>query len=366
MKYYIGRSSNTNVTEAVKEATQNLTKPKLIFFFCGVSHFSEYTKEFYNLFPASITIGSTTIVELCKEGAFKDQLLVLGIEDGIECSADLLEDVDRYPVKYVNRVEQCVKKMSSLQNCICFVFSNAFLGCEESVLNTLNSVLMEKNIPVVGGTAGNNAKENVTYVALNGKIVEKSSVFVLIRNLGGKIHFIRENIYKSTGKTFIATKVDSRQRIVYEYDHRPAADVIAEALNTTVSGLSKYMDTCPMGRIIGNHMYITANCSVLENKGIMYHARVYNNAKMALLEPDDYRTVGEETFREIKKEVPKPSLTLIVHCLARTLLFEGEGYLQEYAKKIGTELGDYVGFSGYGEQLNQHNFNQTMTAVVFE
>ncbi|WP_455714834.1 FIST signal transduction protein [Anaerosporobacter sp.] len=366
MKYNIGRSSNHDVNNAVNEATAKLSNPKLIIFFSGVTNFKGYTEAIHEKFPNCITVGSTTIVGLSKDGAFKETLLVLGIEEGIECYADILEHVDQYPLKCVDRIEQCVKKMTSLQNCICFEFTSAFLGSEESVLTTLNSVLLDKKIPVVGGTAGNNAAEDVTYVSYNGKIVDKSSVFVLIRNKGGKIHFYRENIYKPTGKTFVATKVDIRTRTVLEYDNKPAAEVIAKALNTTVDGLSRYLDSNPMGRIIGNQMYITANCSVLDNKAIMYHARVYNNSKMALLEPDDYRMVVHNTIEQIKKEVPKRTLTLVIHCLARTLLFEKEGYLQEFSTLIGKEIGNYVGFSGYGEQLNQQHFNQTMTVVVFE
>ena len=54
------------------------------------------------------------------------------------------------------------------------------------------------------------------------------------------------------------------------------------------------------------------------------------------------------------------------HCLARSILFDGDGYLQEYAKTMGSVLGNYVGFSGYGEQYGEQHFNQTMTFAVFE
>ena len=54
------------------------------------------------------------------------------------------------------------------------------------------------------------------------------------------------------------------------------------------------------------------------------------------------------------------------HCLARTILFTNEGYLDEYSKEMHSVLGDYVGFSGYGEQYGSQHFNQTMTVAVFE
>ena len=40
--------------------------------------------------------------------------------------------------------------------------------------------------------------------------------------------------------------------------------------------------------------------------------------------------------------------------------------LQEYVKGMGDILGDYIGFSGYGEQLGRQQFNQTMSVIVFE
>ena len=69
-------------------------------------------------------------------------------------------------------------------------------------------------------------------------------------------------------------------------------------------------------------MYITANQMVTKNNGMSYHARIYNNSHMVLLEPDNYRNVINETIDNVKKDVPNPSLAIIINCLARSMLFE--------------------------------------------
>lgn len=92
-----------------------------------------------------------------------------------------------------------------------------------------------------------------------------------------------ENIYKPTRYYFKSTKVDVRKRIVYEYDHKPAASVMAAALGVKVSELPKYSDSYPLGRIIGNEMFIVANNQVVNGSGMEYHARIYNNSQMVLL-----------------------------------------------------------------------------------
>lgn len=366
MNYKVGKSSKTDLEQAIKEATQELNSPKLVLFFSDVEHFEGYNEKIGEKFKNSIILGATTFAGFCKEGAYKNTLLVMGIEDGIECYADVLEEADKYPLKYVDRLINCVDKFKDTSNTVCFEISSSLISCEELVLSTLNSVLEKKNIPLFGGSSGDYGKAEKTMISFNGKIYDNACAFVIIKNLGGRIRVYRENIYKPTTHFFTATKVDVRNRIVHEFDNKPAAKVMAEALNTTVENLPKYLDSYPLGRIIGNDMYITANQAVCENNAMSYHARVYNNSNMVLLEPDDYKKVINETVDKVKNEIPNPSLSIMINCLARSMLFEKDGYINEFAKNMSRALGNYIGFAGYGEQLNHQHFNQTMVLAVFE
>lgn len=366
MNYKIGKSKSNEPKTAVQEATSQLSKPKLVLFFSGVDKFSDYTREIKDRFPDATTMGATTFAAFCKNGAFKDTLMVLGFEDGIRCEAGILKDADQYPLKYIKQVEQCAREFHKPENTICLEFSSGLIRCEELVLSTINSVLEKKKIPVFGGTAGDKGKAEKTMISLNGSVYEKACVFVMIENLGGKIKLYRENIYKPTAHYFKSTKVDVRKRIVYEYNNKPAAKVIADALGVSIAELPKYLDNYPMGRIIGNEMYIVANNAIVNGSGMEYHARIYNNSQVVLLEPDQYRSVIAHTLEDVKKECKKPALTLMVNCLARSLLFESDGYLNEFATTVGNSIGEYIGFAGYGEQLNEQHFNQTMVLAVFE
>ena len=40
--------------------------------------------------------------------------------------------------------------------------------------------------------------------------------------------------------------------------------------------------------------------------------------------------------------------------------------METFARSMGSALGNYVGFGGYGEQLREQHFNQTMILAVFE
>ena len=147
---------------------------------------------------------------------------------------------------------------------------------------------------------------------------------------------------------------------------QPAAKIFAKELGVSESQITNYFDTNPLGRVVGNELYITANCAMAGSQGVTYHARIYNNSKVMVLGPDNYKETIAQTMQQIKQAVPRPAFSIMCHCLARTLLFDGDGYLTEYAKTMSSVLGNYIGFSGYGEQSGEQHFNQTMTVAVFE
>lgn len=367
MEYNMGMSSNGNVEKCVQEATAKFRKPKLILFFAPVEHFEEYASLIYKKFPDSISMGATTIAAFSNTGADKNALKAVGIESGITCSAGVLEDADKYPIRYVERVKKCVDDVRSEKNTICLEFTTALLCAEESVLSTLNTILLEKKIPVFGGTAGDAGTATGTKVALNGVVHERSCVFALIHNEGGAIKIFQENIYTPiSGEVYTVTKADAKNRTVIEYNHQSAVKIMAKELGVPENRVTDYFDTNPVGRIVGDNMFITANCALGAGQSITYHARIYENSKVVVLKPDDYRSIVQKTMEKIKAEVPKPSFSIMCHCLARTLLFDGEGYLNEYAKTMGNVLGNYIGFSGYGEQYGEQHVNQTLLVAVFE
>lgn len=370
MNYKIGRSAAADAQSAVSEACSGLQNPKFIFFSSGIKYFAEYTNILHQKYPQATIMGTTAYTSLCAEGSFKGDLCLIGFTDGVQCAANVLEEADRYPVRYVERLEQAANRIGSTNgdDTLCFVAMSAFCSCEELVLSTLHSVLHKKKIPVIGGTAADNGSEMKSFVSLDGVVYDKSCVFAILRFTGTRIHFYRENIYKPISDKYVTvTKADPTTRTVYEFNGRPAAVVEAEAFGTTVSGLPSIMDSHPLGRIIGNDVYIIANAAVgKDQKSMQYHARIYDNSQIVFMEPDDYKSVIANTCQKIKQDAPHPKLALMIHCIARSMHFESMHYLDTYAKEMGHVLGTYIGFSGYGEQLHDQQFNQTMTVAVFE
>ena len=339
--------------------------PKLIIVFSEIDMLWFFSQKLQNRYPDAVVIGSSTYINYNSEGYSHSGASVMAINSGIEVSAGLLFDIDRHPIMYKEHIRLALEKLSSYENTCCLEFMTAFGKAEELVLDTFEDVLEGKGITVAGGSSGAALERKETFVALNGEIYKQTCAFVFIHNLEGKIGFYRENIFKPTSFRFTATYADCEDRTVMEYDGEPAAEILSRALNVTTDKLQKELTLHPMGRIVDGSINITEANEVLPDGSISYFATIYNHTKMLLLETDNVRRVWSETVQRVRNDIPKPSFTISVNCLSRSRLFENEGCFGEFVNVL-RNYGNFIGVSGYGEQLNFIHLNQTMVLLVFE
>ncbi|PRR83670.1 FIST signal transduction protein [Clostridium luticellarii] len=362
----VGRGFSDNLEEAFEEATKDFIKPKLLIYYTSEDRFKPFSKMLQKKFNNCIIIGNSAHREICKYGFTSGALLVMDFEDGIECHAGIIKNVNKYPIKYVGNMQKALDKFENTENTICFEFCIGTANSEEKVLSTITSVLKSYNIPLAGGSSAASQQPGTTYVGLNGEIYDNECVFVLIKNLGGRVKIYRENIFKSTGKIFTATRVDLKNRIVHELDGKPAAEILADALNVPVNELESLLFLYhPLGRVVGNNVYISTSSKVIDNKSVSYFSRVYTNCQVLLLEREDYKKVLNSTISKILSDFEHISCSLVINCMARTAIFEKENFAGDFSRKLG-ELGNYIGYSSYGEQMNDQHFNQTMVLCAFE
>src|SRR5574344_326088 len=369
MKVRIGSSKAAEIKAAVAEASASDIKPGLILFFAPVAKFSESAAEMQKTFPTATIIGTTSHYLYASDGLSTDALGMVSFEDGIVFSTGIIEEIKRYPMKYASVVKAAHDAVPH-DNTVCFEFTTALSMSEELVLATLNSICEEYDIPVFGGSAGLSAEEffasKTSYVSLNGKVYTDASVFFFIHNVKGRIALFKENIYQPASSTYTVTSVDVKKRIVRELDGEPICKVLCRVLNCMPDELPHYLKIYPFGRKSNDDLLLSDFNTIFEDGSISWNTRIYNGTKICIVGPGDYRTITQQTFDLIHAQISKPSFTLLCHCLARTVFYEEEKYLNEYAKKCGEPLSPLIGFSSTGEQLRDMHLNQAMIAAVFE
>ncbi len=306
MKQFFGMSQSGNLQEAVK----GLNSPQLIMLLSNNDQFEAHVKKLEELYPQVPSIGcigmsyDTKVVE--------KGVGVIAFYDGVNATANVLEEVSVMPVKYIDRLEQDVHTVNgSLNDTVCIDFCS---GNDACVLTTIYSVLKKKNISLVGGT-GDGGK-----VSANGKIYSDAVAYALVKNKNGKVKAYKENIYRQMDNyRFIASKTDKANYMLGKLNGVPAKQVYQDILHVTEKEILTQTFKNPFGKINGDD---TCIISIKEVNGdaLTCFRQVNDSDVLILLELGDYKEIVKNTIRQIRQDFPQISAVFSVNCLFRYLL----------------------------------------------
>ncbi len=351
MRQFFGMSQSGNLQEAVR----GLENPQLIMLLSNSDQFEAHVKKLEELYPRVPSIGcigmsyDTTVVE--------KGVGVIAYFDGVNATANVLEEVSTMPVKYIERLEEDVKKInSSYEDTVCIDFC---AGNDACALTTIYSVLKQKNIALVGGT-GDAGK-----VSANGKVYQDAVAYALIKNMNGKVKAYKENIYHQMGNyRFIASKTDKANYTMGKLNGMPAKQVYQDILHISEKQIQSQTFKNPFGKINGDDTCIISIKEVNGN-ALTCFRQVNDSDVLIMLELGDYKEIVKNTIQTIKRDFPRISAVFSVNCLFRYLLFTENNYMNEYLREMSA-LNSHAGLVGYGEHYNNRFVNQSMTCVVFE
>lgn len=351
MRQFFGMSQSGNLAEAVRD----LSSPQFIMLMSNNSQFEMHVKTLEKLYPRVPSIGCIGMgynISVVEEG-----VAVVAFYDGVSARANVLENVSTMPVKYIKRLEQDVQSVGATeQDTVCIDFCS---GNDACVLTTINTVLKDRRIPLVGGT-GDGGK-----VSANGKIYEDAVAYALVRNLNGRVKTYKENIYRQLGNyRFIASGTDKAEYLIGSLNARPAKQVYKSILHVTDEEILTQTFQNPFGKINGDDVCIVSIKEV-RDEALVCFRQVNDSDVLILLELGDYEAIVGQTISKICHDFPKRSAVFSINCLFRYKLFTERGYMDAYLQSM-SELGSHAGLVGYGEHYNNRFVNQSMTCVVFE
>lgn len=351
MRQFFGKSQSGDLQEAVR----GLHNPQLIMLLSNSDQFEAHVKKLEELYPRIPSIGcigmsyDTRVVE--------KGVGIIAFFDGVTAAANVLEEVSVMPVKYIERLEQDIRKVgSSGHDTVCIDFCS---GNDACALTTIYSALKRRDICLVGGT-GDGGK-----ISANGKVYEDAVAYALVKNNHGKVKAYKENIYHQMGDyRFIASGTDKAKYIIGELDGKPARQVYQDILHVTEKEIQTQTFKNPFGKINGDETCIISIKEVTGN-ALTCFRQVNDSDVLILLELGDFRAIVKNTIQTIRRDFPKISAVFSVNCLFRYLLFTDHHYMNEYLQEMSA-LGSHAGLVGYGEHYNNRFVNQSMTCVVFE
>ena len=368
MKILTAQSKKLNSKEAVRELKEklNASNIKAITFFASSIYATELIDEMSANFPNIQLFGCSTSGEIISGSMNSNSIVAMAFTDEviedmkIEVVDNLKTNVNLQPTikSFEEYFNTPFRKLDDAKY-FGLIYFDGIAKKEEVVLDELGDYT---NVVFVGGSAGDDLKFEKTTVYANGKHYEDAAVLVLIKS---KVGFGFEKIqsFIPTEHTVTATKVDEANRIIYEFNNKPAAEVYANLLNTSVADAPNYFMEYALGLMVDDQPYIRSIQRIVDNDALMLYCNVKNGTELRIMKAGNMIADTKKSLDEIKKKHKTISGMLIFNCILRYLDLQNKNQVDEYANLFADT--PTVGFSTYGEALIGH-INQTATFLVLE
>lgn len=368
-----GYSSRQDTVEAANEVIKQIQQQaaNYVLFFAGNNYdFEVLTVKMKEAFPNAEVVGCTTAGEISKNCLTKNSVSAMSIaSNDFKTATAIIKDISTAPVLYRDELIKAFEKTgsrlqdaSNIKNMFCFTLMDGLSAGEEKALSVINSIFKQDDFPLLGGSAGDGLDFKITKICYNGKVYTDAALVTFVRT-SHKFFIYKENIFTPLGEQMVVTKADIANRVVYEFNHQPAAKYYAEKLGISVKDLDKHFMTNPLGRKIGDKIWIASPFKVNNDHSIQFYCRVLTNSVLEILKPQDPVKIMKESIEVIKENVKNVKGIIAVNCILRSLQFESENIGTQVFTPLSS-LAPIVGFSSYGEQLHNSHLNQTLVLLA--
>jgi len=358
-------------TKALPDAVVDLQeqcgdrRPKVVVLFCAAKYDSAaLSQQMQEAFPHACVAGCSTAGEIVLGKALNGSVAAMFLDE------DIVEDAAVAVVENLGR-ETCVQNAFSklerhfqasvssldLRTHVGLVLVDGVSRAEERLMERIGDV---SDLFFVGGSAGDDQKHECTHVLANGKSYTDAAVLMLLRLKRG-FGIVKTQSFKPNGKTLVATKVDEPLRKVIEFDHKPALEAYAAALDIAPDRAASEFYHHPLGLMIEGDPFVRTPQRV-EDHSIIFYCRILQGMELAVLDTTD---IVADTRAAVETKVAELGgiLGLVeFQCIARTKQLRNEDRCEQYSAIFsGIPM---IGFSTYGEAYLGH-INQSSTMLLF-
>ncbi len=318
--------------------------------------------------PGLLHAGCTTAGEITPDGIGDGDALALLLpaKDFVVRSA-MIADISKSGMDTVaGEVERLIRELGDAEEgakrgrfAMCLIDGMSF--AEEAVTAAIHWAL--DDIPLVGGSAGDDLKWQKPLLFHNGKVCSDSAIILLIAT---DIPF---NIFKTdnfipTDAKFVVTASDPDLRIVSELNARPAAIEYAEALGKDPHALTQMsFASSPVVVRVGGEYFCRAIREVGEDGSLGFACAIDDGVVLTLAEARGMVESTAAALDDLDQRLGGIDVVLGFDCCYRRVDAANRQIMRPMAELYRNY--NVVGFGTYGEQYQSMHLNQTLTGIAF-
>lgn len=232
---------------------------------------------------------------------------------------------------------------------------------EEAVAAALHTSLHD--IPLIGGSAGDDLQFVATSVFCNGKVLTGGAALLLVHSRLPFKAFTNNNFVPTEHK-LVVTDSNADQRTVLEFNAEPAAIAYARAVGLDPDNLSpNSFASYPVVVRIGGEHYCRSIQKCNPDGSLTFFCAIDNGIVLTIARPTGLRQSTSDMIKQLDDAVGGLDLIVGFDCILRRLDAANRDRFDEMSDIY--RKANVIGFGTYGEQFNSMHINQTFTGVAF-
>jgi hypothetical protein len=218
------------------------------------------------------------------------------------------------------------------------------------------------NLPLIGGSAGDNMKFEHTCVYADGRFLSDAATLTLFETVHPVAtiktqHFARGDI------ELVITEADPERRVIREMNGEPAAVTYAEAIGLSIDALTPAVfSRHPLVLTLCGEPYVRSIQRVNADLSLSCYCAIEEGLIVSIGHALDPIQTMAAAMARLRREIPQPAVVLGCDCVLRQLDFQQAAISQDMSRLMAANR--LFGFYTYGEQYNGLHVNQTLTAVA--
>ncbi len=367
-----GSSSLTDPRAAVRDLAAQIggKDGETVLFFCSSAYELErLEREMNEHFGGNEIFGCTTAGEISLQGYADNALVGMSFPPSeFHTVVERCDDIGATSLLEICTLVQTLLRRMRVrdpgmtdENTFAVLLIDGLSGAEEPVLSAIAREL--GNIPLVGGSAGDDLQFKRTSVFHAGAFRSNSAVLALIHTSMPFEVFKTQHI-TSLDRKMVITDADPVRRVVREINAEPASEEYARLLGVDGQELRPMLlATHPLTVRVGGDDYVRSIRKVNEDGSLTFYCAIDEGIVLSAANASGIVSNLSDLFGRIQQSIGRPSAVLGFDCIFRKLELQ-ERRLQERVSQMLSE-NNVIGFSTYGEQFKSMHLNQTFSGVAF-
>jgi hypothetical protein len=314
--------------------------------------------------------GCTTSGEITPEGYSSDSAVAIGFaREAFTAVARRITDLRAFRFQDARELLLSARwelreraPASEAGNTFALLLIDSCQQAEEFVAAALGSEL--GNVPLIGGSAGDNWRLHRTPVLADGRWHDDSALLLLVHTTcrfhTGNVHHFRPSPVRAA-----ITAATPSKRLVHEINGAPAIQEYARLCGLAPGTVEfEQLSARPLMLLVGNKAYARGFSQVLDDGSMRFACAIDEGMVFRVAEHGDMVGELDAHFRRTFDAIGgAPALTLAFECAARRLEAERAGLQSPLRTLFGHNR--VWGFSCMGEQANSIHMNNSFNSIAF-